>query len=218
MSESANVQSLEALRRIRSSIILFIDEAGTALRATETELQMTKNWLHNQARHWKEEIKRWQEELEAARAELFRKRVSRSLHDAPNDGEQRDNVKQCERRLAEAEDMYDLVKSWEPDLFDAGAQYQGLAAPLMDRLTGDFENAVFKIDRMLDTLEKYIHLAAPETAKPATKMSRGPTEGGGGDAAPTKPEEAKPGAPEAKPDAQAQPAAAAPVAEEPVPK
>lgn len=168
MSESANVQSLEALKRIRSSILRFSEDAEQSLRSTETELQMMRNWLNGRLVFWKHEIDRWREELEYARAELHRKRVSKSLHDQPRDHEQRDAVRLAERKLAEAEEMVEIVKGWQPELAGAAADYMGVASPLADRLTGDLETAVAGIDRMLDTLDKYVNLAAPKARGPAS--------------------------------------------------
>ena len=174
MAESAKVNSLEAIKTIRSALTVFIDEAGQSLRATSSEIEMTRNWFRDQLRYWKGEVAKGQEEVELTKTELHRKRVSRSIHDPPADAEYKLLVRQAERKLDEAEDMVEVVKKWEQSLVYVISQYEGSAAPLADRLNGDLTTALFQLDRMLDALDKYINLAAPEGPTVATRMTSAP--------------------------------------------
>lgn len=174
MAESAKVNSLEAIKTIRSALTVFIDEAGQSLRATSSEIEMTRNWFRDQLRYWKGEVEKGREEVDFTKAELHRKRVSRSIHDPPADAEYKLLVRQAQRKLDEAEDMVEVVKKWEQSLVYVISQYEGSAAPLADRLNGDLTTALFQLDRMLDALDKYINLAAPEGPSVATRMSSAP--------------------------------------------
>jgi hypothetical protein len=174
MAESAKVNSLEAIKSIRSALAVFIDEAGQSLRATSSEIEMTRNWFRDQLRYWKGEVEKGREEVEFTKTELHRKRVSRSIHDPPADAEYKLLVRQAQRKLDEAEDMVEVVKKWEQSLVYVISQYEGSAAPLADRLNGDLTSALFQLDRMLDALDKYINLAAPEGPSIASRMTSAP--------------------------------------------
>src|SRR4051794_40312465 len=162
MSQSANVHSTEAIRDFRIALTTFSEEGRNALGSVEMELRRARDWLQrDQLGYWQGQVKRSNELLSMARTELHRRRLSQSNSDAISDTEQKEAVRNAQRRLEAAEDKVKRVKSWVPVLDHAIAEYHSSSQPLGDRLTGSLVNSMTLLDRMLASLDSYLTLAAP---------------------------------------------------------
>src|SRR5438309_1821072 len=71
MSQGARVTSIDAIKKFRSNLASFGDDARNALGAVEMEIRRTVDWLlHDQPAYWKAEIKRRHQNLSDAQAAL----------------------------------------------------------------------------------------------------------------------------------------------------
>jgi len=163
MSDSANVRSVDAIREFKLGLIAFSDDARTILSGMDMEIRRTRNWLErDQLAYWRAQVKQRQADVAEARTELHRRKISQMNSDAISDTEQKEALRLAQRRLVEAEEKVEKVKRWIPVLEHAIAEYHSQAQPLGDHLAGRFENTLAGIDRMVDALEAYLSLQAPE--------------------------------------------------------
>jgi hypothetical protein len=212
MSQSANVRSIEALKEFKNGLIAFADDARVIIDGVDMEVRRTRNWLErDQLAYWRTQVKRRQEDVAAARTELHRRKISQMNSDAISDTEQKEALKLAQRRLVEAEEKVETIKRWIPVLEHAIHEYHSQVQPLGDHLAGGFENTLSLMDRMVDALEAYLSLRAPEAPRlppvegtSSAAQAAAPGMATAANAAPAGPEsgsEEAGGATEAEPDA-----------------
>src|SRR3954467_4732683 len=103
MSQGANVRSVDAIKDFKIALINFAEEARNALGSAEMEIRQVRNWLQrDQLSFWQSQVKRGQERLAMARADLNRRRLSQSNSDAVSDTDQKEAVRDAQRKLYEA--------------------------------------------------------------------------------------------------------------------
>ena len=159
---SANVRSTDAIRDFRFTLVNFSEEARSALTSVEMEIRQVGNWLErDQLSFWRAQVKRYEEAVAIARSELHRKKLSAGNSDAVSDTEQKENLRDAQRRLAEAEDKVARIKRWIPVLDKAVAEYHSASQPLGDRLAGAFVSTINLIDKTIASLEAYLATTAP---------------------------------------------------------
>src|SRR2546423_1529856 len=104
MAQTANVQSIEAIKRFRLPLIRLIHEGPSALGALDVQINRSLDWLPpDRPMYWRMEIKRRQQDLSDARAALHRKRLQATSHSTPHDSQEKENLRLAQRRLEEAE-------------------------------------------------------------------------------------------------------------------
>jgi hypothetical protein len=173
MSQGANVRSVDAIRDFKVALINFAEEAQNALGSVEMEIRQIRNWLlRDQLSFWQSQIKRGQERVSMARADLFRRKLSQSNSDAISDTEQKEALRDAERKLREAEEKVITIKKWIPILEHALSEYHSQSQPLGDRLSGRFTATLHLLDRMLDTLDAYLAMAPPSTPRAPLPRTR----------------------------------------------
>ncbi len=193
MADYADVQSIDALRDIRASLLTFLDDAKIALSDAEFDIRRTTEWLTNeQPMYWKGEIKHWYQKLTEAKADLARKKMAKFSDRQPDTIVEEKKVKRCEMMLEEAERKLKLCKTLIPELQHAIQEYRGQSMPLLGMVDNDIPRSAVWLDRLVESLENYLRLAPPETPKPAAV--------GGGAAADTMTRPPTP-PPPARPDA-----------------
>jgi hypothetical protein len=166
MSLSANVRSVDALKDVKLALIAYAEDARAALTTVDMEVRRVRDWLEReQLSYWRNQIKRREEEVNMARSDLHRRRLSASNSEAISDTEQKEALRLAQRRLAEAEETVATIKRWIPVFDHASSEYRAHSQPLGDHLAGSFENTLVALDRMVNSLEAYAALRAPETAR-----------------------------------------------------
>lgn len=204
----ANVRSVDAIRDFKNAVVTYAEEAHTALTGVEMEIRQTRNWLErDQLSFWKAQVKRGQEAVAEARTELHRRKLSQGNSDAVSDAEQKENLRNAQRRLHEAEEMVERVKKWIPILEHAIAEYHSQSQPLGDHLAGRLVNSLALLDRMIISVEQYLATEAPSApvlpptggvdtgtapAKKSAATTTTPAEGGAEAASATTPAEGAP--------------------------
>src|ERR1700676_1784910 len=135
MSQGANVRSVDAIKDFKVAMINFGEDARVPLSSAAMGGHQVRNWLQrDQLTYWQSQVKRLQEQLSMARADLFRRQLSQSNSDAVSDTEQKEAVRDVQRKLKEAEDKVVTIKKWIPVLDHAIAEYNSASQPLGDRL------------------------------------------------------------------------------------
>jgi hypothetical protein len=167
MSRSANVLSVQTLKDFKVVMCNFAEEARNSLSGVDMELRRMRDWLErDQLGYWTAQVKRRQEELMQARADLHKRKISQQGSDAVSDAEQKEALREAQRRLRVAEEKVDLIKKkLIPYLHHESAEYRARAQPLGDHLVGGFEKSLIALEKMIQALESYLALHAPAAPK-----------------------------------------------------
>ena len=170
MAEFARVTNLDALRHFKAALQTFQDDCTVALSEATSDAQRGLYYISSDCKaHWQRELKKRNEKLNQAKAELFKKQME-SNDTRTSAVVERKNVQRWEAAVAQAETKLVNIKKWslamerEFMLFKAGVQ------GMSNIVAGELPNATARIERMIKSLEDYIHLAAP-TGAPTTTGS-----------------------------------------------
>jgi hypothetical protein len=162
MSRSANVLSVQTLKDFKVTMINFAEEARNSLSGVDMELRRTRDWLErDQLGYWQAQVKRRNEEVMQARSDLHRRKITQQGSEAVSDADQKEALREAQRRLRVAEEKVVLVKRLIPQLHHAIAEYHAHSQPLGDHLSGGFERSVTNLERMIVSLESYLATAVP---------------------------------------------------------
>lgn len=180
MSQGANVRSVDAIKNFKVALINYAEEAKNALSSSDMEIRQVRNWLErDQLSYWQAQVKRCNERLAMARTELNRRRLSQANSESISDTEQKEAVRDGQRRLREAEEKVEKIKRWIPVLDLAIAEYHSQSQPLGDRLSGSFVASLNVLDRMIVAIDSYLAMAppiAPAVAAPRASNPDSPGE------------------------------------------
>src|SRR6516162_7801303 len=111
MAQSANVLSTQALKDFKVTMANFAEEARNSLSGVDMELRRMRDWLErDQLGYWAAQIKRRHEELMQARADLHKRKISQQGSDAVSDAEQKEALREAQKRLRIAEEKVELIK------------------------------------------------------------------------------------------------------------
>jgi len=184
MSQAARVLSVQALRDFRVSLYKFIEEARNALSGVDMELRRTRDWLErDQLGYWQMQVKRRQEAVMNARSELHKRQIAAKGSDAISDTEQKEALREAQRKLRVAEEKVATVKRLVPVFHHALAEYKSCASPLNDHLSGGVEKSLARLENMVRSLEEYLALQAPTTPRTDPAGSAAASSGGSAAAA-----------------------------------
>jgi hypothetical protein len=176
MSRSANVLSTQALKDFKVVMANFAEEARNSLGGVDMELRRMRDWLErDQLGYWQAQVKKRSEDLMQARADLHRRQLSQQGSDAVSDADQKEALREAQRRLRVAEEKVALVKRLIPQLQHAIDEYHSHSQPLGDHLAGGFERSMASIEKMITALASYLALRAPTAPVFETAAESGPT-------------------------------------------
>ena len=161
MSQSARVNSLDALKALHSSLVQYGPEAQEALGAAEIEIRRVFDFLHDQQKHWQRQVERRQEDVNRARADLAH---ARAIRQGERSGyvEQEIALRKAQNRLREAEEKLAVTKRWLLHLPQAINEYQGPAKRLAGLLDADFKQGLAVLADKIAILEAYMAVQAAE--------------------------------------------------------
>src|SRR5262249_28049487 len=121
-----------------------------------------RNWLErDQLSYWQMQEKKRHEAMMTARTELARRRISQQGSDAISDTEQKEALREAQRRLRVAEEKVAIVKKLIPVFHQTLSEYASHATPLADHLSGGIEKSIASLEKMVQSLEAYLATAPP---------------------------------------------------------
>lgn len=167
MSQSAQVNSLDALKALHAALAGYIPEAREALGAAEIEIRRVFDYLEGQLKHWQRQVDRRREDVNRARADLVH---ARALRQGERSGyvEQEIALTKAQNRLREAEEKVVVVKRWLLRLPQAIHEYEGPARRLAGLLDADLKRGLTVLDNKIAVLEAYtaVQIAEPPPPPP----------------------------------------------------
>jgi hypothetical protein len=166
MASSARVTSVQAIADFKVALLAFCQEAKEVLATTEMEIRRTMDWIQrDQLPYWQREIRNRNEEVAQAKADLFRKQITRISGQNPDYLEERKALRLATLRLEEAEDKVQTCKSWANRQLDQAVdEYEGPARQLAGMVEGNPPPMVIYLSRITGSLEAYLEEGAPAEA------------------------------------------------------
>ncbi|MGN6555371.1 MAG: hypothetical protein ACTHLW_16825 [Verrucomicrobiota bacterium] len=176
MAERAHVTSVEAIAAFRSRLIIYLNQARTALEEVSNEVLRTRQWLQNdQRRYWEDQIRHRQKKFERAQSELSSARMSK-LQEASVP--QQMEVRKTREALQNAQTKLGVLKRWDRDLEDRTEPLLRQANQLQHSLTTDLPRAIVYLTQVIKTLDAYTGVAVPgsmlESPTPAGESTVAP--------------------------------------------
>ncbi len=163
MRQAARVSSINALKDFKRALGSFATVINTAIGEAQSDLQRTTWWVQqDRVTHWQAQKRKRTTQLAQANSELFRAQVASPDQRVPATLE-RKAVDQAQRRLDEAETKLASIKRWSRILEREVILYKGHCQQLARAVEGDVPAAMVRLDRMVDALEKYVRIQAPNT-------------------------------------------------------
>ena len=169
MATSARVTSVQAIADFKVALLGFCQEAKEVLATIEMEIRRTMDWVErDQLPYWQREIRNRQEEVAQAKADLFRKQLTRISGQNPDYLEERKALRIANSRLEKAEDKVQICRSWaNRQLTQAVDEYEGPARQLAGMVEGNPPPIVIYLDRIIGSLEAYLDVESHSKVLPA---------------------------------------------------
>jgi hypothetical protein len=161
MSESAHITSLEALRDFRAAFLIFCEEVKDALTATDQEGKKLLDRIQRDYQsQWQRAIRDREEEVSQAKSALFRKQIVKNVDGrTPDCLEEKKAVRKAEARLEEAKEKLKNCKQWGGHLLPRALdEFAGPSRQLAALVEGEPPHAALLLDKVLDSLDAYLHL------------------------------------------------------------
>lgn len=157
MGPSANVRSLELLKRLEAVLTRYAADVETALGAADMEVRRAVEQLDDRLTYWRRMVDKRNEELGQAKAALT---YARSINKGSTVGcvEQELEVNRAKKRLDEAEEKVVLVKRWQRQLPEYIKEFEAPARSLAGFTEGELRQAVVKLQNKIAILESYMDL------------------------------------------------------------
>jgi hypothetical protein len=164
MPESANVKSIDAVKRFHAAVVQFQEEARLCVSALEMQLLCILGWLErDRPGFWKREIEVCYREMSEARVRLHQCRMRKYADFKPTCFEEKKDLEKAKRDLEFAQKQIPVVKYWNVNAQQEANEYHGRASQLTQMLERDVPQLLALLHHAVDRLEAYGNLQVPGT-------------------------------------------------------
>jgi hypothetical protein len=173
---SAQLTSVDALRRFRAALIAFAEESHETMVGLDMELQRGLQWmLDTQPRFWKSEEKRLYDLVLQAKADLSRARGMAMKGETPACTEQKHALERATAQLRHAEEKSKITQRWGRIIQHDAHEFQGRANQFTSLLEGDLPRAISLLDRAIAAVEAYLEApSGGSSGRVATSAAEAP--------------------------------------------
>lgn len=161
MSQSARVNSLDALKALHAALARYGPEAQEALGAAENEIRRVFDFLNDQLKHWQRQVEKRQEDVNRARADLAHARAIRQ-GERSGYAEQEIALRKAQNRLREAEEKVTTTRRWLLHLPQAVHEYEGPSRRLAGMLDSELKQGLAVLQNKIAILQAYMAVPVPE--------------------------------------------------------
>ena len=173
MSESARVDSIEALRGFRTALIKFAEAANSALADSESEMSRLQNWVENEQRsYWQSQVRKRTEAVSKARDAVRQKKIFKDAAGRQQSAiDEEKLLKIAQARLEEAEAKLRNVQKYAKLLPREIEMYKGSVQRFATTVQSGIPAAVAKLSAMSGKLDAYVSLKAPVEATSTAELT-----------------------------------------------
>ncbi|MDX2148191.1 MAG: hypothetical protein SFZ23_11785 [Planctomycetota bacterium] len=162
MPTGAKVNSLEAMKEARLAYVQFAEDCVAALSAIDAEVQRVGRWLTDERpAYWRREVRKAEEEVNEWRKEISRKQLMR-LPDPVSIVDERKKMRKAEARAQHCQQKLAVVQKWAAAWEREVMLYKSSLSSLNEIIHGKTPAATTRLDRMMQSIEEYLALQAPE--------------------------------------------------------
>lgn len=179
MSPSANVTSIDALKRFRLALQQFEQEARTAITELELEMRRAMEWIEvDRARYWPQQLRNATDRVSAAQGALHQKQLTVAPHDGPSCAEEKKALGAAKRRLQLVQDRLQAVRRWRVNCQQEADELQGQLTKLSSQLDTNLPRAAAALGRLAQSLDAYVQhdaaSSAPGASRPRERSAQPP--------------------------------------------
>jgi hypothetical protein len=162
VSNSAQVQSIDAVVSFRASLRTFQDEASRSLSALEEQAQGALQWLeHDAPAYWRQQIRRCYDDVARTRAALETCKMKKVGDQRPACIEEQEAYRQAQRKLREAEEKLEVVRRWRQRVAEEIDEYRGRVGRFRDAVEAGLPRSLALLDRTIKALDAYVDRQEP---------------------------------------------------------
>ncbi len=171
----ANVQSIDAIKAFRLTLLKFGEVAARILNDADGEIQRVLIWLETeQNSYWRGQVIKRSELATRAKNAVLSKKLYKNVDGTPGSAiEEEKALKLALQRVEEAQEKTVNVRKYTQRLQKETLIYRGLVQRLANLLQTDIPAAADHLDSLAASLEAYVGLAG---AKEAPATVSGPAE------------------------------------------
>jgi len=163
MSGTANVKSIDALKRFQAAVLIFQEDARLCVSALEMQLLRMITWLeHDRPVFWKREIENCYREMGEARIRLHQCKMRRIGDFRPTCFEEQKDLERLKKDLEFAQKQIPVVKYWNVCAQHEANEYHGRASQLTRAIERDVPHLLGLLHQAIDRLEAYNNVQVPE--------------------------------------------------------
>ncbi len=174
---SANLTSIEALRRFKAALLQFEADVTDAITMLELEAQRPVDWIEtDRTLYWPREVKKASDVVNEARLALERCLLTIDGDSGKTCYDEKKALQKAKRRLETSELKVKAVGRWKVRIHKEVNDFKTQLAKVKHYLESDFIQAVVALERMAQSLDKYVESPGPAAAK--TSIARDSTNAG----------------------------------------
>jgi hypothetical protein len=178
MSEPvARIDDLDVIKSLKAAIWKFAETANVALTDAESEMNRALMWLENEQRaFWEGQLRKRAELVERAKEAVRMKKIFKDSAGRQQSAvDEEKALKIAIRRMEEAEQKIVSVKKFTQKLRKEMMMYKGHVQRFATSVQNELPLASAQLDSLLDKLQQYVGLAAPQEVRSAAPDSGGST-------------------------------------------
>jgi hypothetical protein len=166
MSTQAEVNSIDTLAFVKAAMVAFGHETGQSLAEVEIQAQRVVDWICiEQAAYWKTEVRRAADGVNQAMKDLQHCRTYKKVgNNEPSCIEEKKALEKAKKKLARAEEKAEAVRRWAPVVRQQFQETGVRMTRFREVIDVDCPKAVARLERMLVSLDHYVHTSAPRSA------------------------------------------------------
>ena len=167
MSDAAKVLDLDQLARFRAAVIKALEELRLAISEADSEVGRVRGWVErDQVLYWQLALRKAQEKVTTCKSALFRKQMITSSKDQkPSVVDEKKDLERAIARLHFCEQKMAATKRWAIQLSREEILFKAGMAPLAVVVERELPHAVIILKRMIEHIEAYMRLEAPDLSK-----------------------------------------------------
>jgi hypothetical protein len=163
MPQSANVKSIDAIRRFAAAVVQFREEAKLCATRLESEMRSVIGWLErDRPGFWKRESELCDRRHAEARVMLHQCRMRRVGDFRPTCFQEQKHVQKCKQQLQFAQQQLGVVKRWTIAAHQEADEYYGRAVQLIQTLERDVPGLIALLQNAIGNLDDYRSVQLPD--------------------------------------------------------
>jgi len=162
----ARVESVDAIKNFRRAWLKFAEAANVALTEAEADAMSTLRWLETEQRSWwQNQVRKTTDLVSRCDEALRHKKIFKDASGrTPSAVDEEKALAKAKRMKEIAEEKLENVRKYTPRLAREIQLYKGQAQRLGTFVASDIPTGAAKLDKIVQTLESYLALAAADTS------------------------------------------------------